>query len=298
MRFAPCESTPRRSASTRLSATIAARRAGVPSAAEHPLESGDAARARRRARSRRYGPSGATAPGRSCRRRARGRAAGSRCRARWRALSASSRCDEQLLGDLVRVGPRAVLVRVVGLERDVVAADAVEVVDADAVLEEAADDLPVVVLRRRIGDVGLAVAPPAVDLPHVVDAFEHVRDPADLGLRVQQLEAGVPHEHARVEEVDQRHRAVGEDAGGLHRVGRVGRRSRSSWCPSRCAWRRPCPSPSTRRRTGPNARSGCSAARATAAARRSTPHARRGPRCAAPRRPRARRPTAGSGRAG
>ena len=47
------------------------------------------------------------------------------------------------------VGPRRVAVRVVGLERDVVDADRVERLQAVRVVEEAAVDVLVVVLRRR-----------------------------------------------------------------------------------------------------------------------------------------------------
>ena len=64
--------------------------------------------------------------------------------------------SEQLLGHLVRVGPGAVLMRVVGLERDVLPPDEIQAGDADAVFEEAAGDLAVVVLRRSLVDVALA----------------------------------------------------------------------------------------------------------------------------------------------
>src|SRR4051794_83471 len=66
---------------------------------------------------------------------------------------------EQLLGHRARVGPRAVLVRVVGLEQRVVDADPVEQLDARAVLEEAGVHLTVVIGGRRLGNVGLAVRP-------------------------------------------------------------------------------------------------------------------------------------------
>ncbi len=86
--------------------------------------------------------------------------------------------------------PRAVLMRVVGLEHDVVEPDAVEHLDADRVLEEAAVDLAVVVGRRRLRAVELRVAPPAVRLPHVVDALEQVRDPADLASAYSSFRSG------------------------------------------------------------------------------------------------------------
>ena len=62
-------------------------------------------------------------------------------------------------GDLLGVREGRVDVRVVGLEGGVVPADDVERGDAVLVAEEAAEDLPVVVRRRRLGDRGPAPRP-------------------------------------------------------------------------------------------------------------------------------------------
>ena len=103
--------------------------------------------------------------------------------------------------DLLRVGPGRVGVRVVGLEGDVVDADAVERLEPVAVVEEAAVDLAVVVGRRRVRHEVLHAAPRAVLAPHVVGPFEHVRQPADLAFGVRELQRREAHEHAREQEV-------------------------------------------------------------------------------------------------
>ena len=61
---------------------------------------------------------------------------------------------------------------IVGLEHDVVAPNSREQFDAHCILEEAAVDLPVVVRRRPLGTMQLAVAPTAVRFPDVVEPFE------------------------------------------------------------------------------------------------------------------------------
>ena len=99
--------------------------------------------------------------------------------------------------------------RVVGLERDVVDADAVERLEPVPVAEEAAVDLPVVVGRRRLGHEVLHAAPRPVLAPHVVGAFQHVRQPTDLAFGVRELQLRELHEHAREQEVgERRHRVV------------------------------------------------------------------------------------------
>src|SRR5437763_13820501 len=80
----------------------------------------------------------------------------------------------------------AILSRIVRLEHDAVRAHPVEQVDTDAVLEEAAAHLAVVVHRRRLWAEALAVGPAAMGAPDVVGSFEHVRYPPDLGLGVHQ----------------------------------------------------------------------------------------------------------------
>src|SRR5680860_562070 len=81
---------------------------------------------------------------------------------------------QHLLDVLVRVRPRRVGVRVVGLEADVVLADLVERAQTVAVRGEAPEDPPVVVGRRRLGDPLLGVVPAVVLVPDGVGAFEGV----------------------------------------------------------------------------------------------------------------------------
>jgi hypothetical protein len=81
-------------------------------------------------------------------------------------------------------------VRVVGLERDVVLADGVDVLQAVRIVEEAAVDVRVVVLRRRALHLVGHAAPPAVVFPHLVGALEHVRDPTDLAFAVAMVRRG------------------------------------------------------------------------------------------------------------
>src|SRR5689334_22717340 len=87
-----------------------------------------------------------------------------------------------VLGDGSGLGPGGVDVGVVGFEGGVVDADGVEGGDAVPVTEEAAEDLPVVVRRRRLGYQVLHPAPGPVFLPHVVGPLQRVGDPAHLPL--------------------------------------------------------------------------------------------------------------------
>ena len=126
--------------------------------------------------------------------------------------------------DLERVGPRRVGVRVVGLERDVVDADPVERLEPVPVLEEAAEDVVVVVGGRRLGHDVLHLAPRPVIAPHVVGPLEQVGEPADLALRVGQLQRGEAHEHPREQEVGEAGHGVVEAERGRDRDRRVARR--------------------------------------------------------------------------
>ena len=74
--------------------------------------------------------------------------------------------------DLQRVRPRRVAVRVVRLERDVVEANALQILQPVRVVEEAAVDALVVVLRRRALDLLPDPAPRRVVLPDRVGALE------------------------------------------------------------------------------------------------------------------------------
>ena len=87
-------------------------------------------------------------------------------------------------GDLLAVRERAVGVRVVGLEADLVHADEVAVAQADLVVEHAAVDAVVEVARRLVREVGAegVVAPLG---PQLVGPLEHVGHPADLALGVR-----------------------------------------------------------------------------------------------------------------
>ena len=77
------------------------------------------------------------------------------------------------------------------------------------VVEEAAPHVVREVARRLLGhDVGHA-APAPVVLPDPVGPLEDVGDPADLALRVGDLQVGEAHEDAAEEEVDQREGGVG-----------------------------------------------------------------------------------------
>ena len=112
-------------------------------------------------------------------------------------------------GELLGVRPRRVGVRVVRLERGVVHTDALERFETVHVTEEAAVDLAVVVRRRRVRHDPLHATPCSVLAPNVVRALEDVRDPADLALRVRELQARIAHEHAGEEEVrEARHRVA------------------------------------------------------------------------------------------
>ena len=144
---------------------------------------------------------------------------------------------EQPLGDFLAVRPRAVGVRVVGLERHLVGADRVDRREPGGVVEEAAVDASPVVGARRLGDEVPRVAPPAVVLPHAIGAREDVGDPADLALGVRELHVRVAHEQAREQPVGQR--ALGELVGERrrHRRRRVRATSTASSSPSRCACR-------------------------------------------------------------
>ncbi len=111
--------------------------------------------------------------------------------------------------------PGRVGVRVVGLERRVVDADACQGLEPVHVAEEAAEHLAVVVGRRRFGDDVLHATPRPVLAPHVVGALEDVRDPPDLALGVRELQLRVPHEHAGEQEVrEARHRVAEAQRGG------------------------------------------------------------------------------------
>ena len=83
--------------------------------------------------------------------------------------------------------------RVVALEHDVVDADAVPLVDAGVVGDEAAEDVLAEQLRRP--DVGVAARVVAVALPRVVDALEQPRHPADAALGQGDLQARELVEH-------------------------------------------------------------------------------------------------------
>ena len=120
---------------------------------------------------------------------------------------------EQFVSNLFGAREGAVAVGVVGLEEHIVDTDLVEQLHACRVLEEAAVDLAVVVVRRRLGQTLLALRP-HVRLVVVVGAFEVVGDPADLAFRVHQLQVRVAHEHPREEEVDHRGGRVRRDHGG------------------------------------------------------------------------------------
>ena len=78
---------------------------------------------------------------------------------------------EQFVSDFFRAWEGPVAVGVVGLEEHIVDADLVEQLHASRVLEEAAVDLAVVVVRRRLGQTLLALRP-HVRLVVVVGAFE------------------------------------------------------------------------------------------------------------------------------
>ena len=127
-------------------------------------------------------------------------------------LASSSRPVEDLLAVLLRVRPRRVGVRVVGLEADVVLADLRERVHAVLVPGEAAEDAPVVVGGRRLRAQALGVDPGVVLLPHRVGPLERVRDPADLALGVRDLQLRELR-HLPAEEVvaERRHRVVERD---------------------------------------------------------------------------------------
>src|SRR5947207_6989639 len=108
---------------------------------------------------------------------------------------------EELLRHRLAVGPCAVGVRIVGLERHLVGADGIEGGEAGGVVEEASVHATPVVRARWLGhDVG-GVAPPAVVLPHPVRPGEDVRDPPDLAFGVGDLEVRVAHEQAREQPV-------------------------------------------------------------------------------------------------
>ena len=128
--------------------------------------------------------------------------------------------------DLERVRPRRVAVRVVGLERDVVDADALERLQAVRVVEEAAVDALVVVLRRRSLHLVPDATPGDVVLPDRVGALEDVRDPADLALGVRELQRRELLEDPGHQVVGHRHRGVHVREGRTDRGRRVGRRRR------------------------------------------------------------------------
>ncbi len=111
--------------------------------------------------------------------------------------------------------------RVVGLERRVVLTDLVNERDPDRILEEGAENVIGVVGRGTLLDVLLAVAPAPVGLPYVVDAFQQVRDPADLRLGEQHLQARVAREHAGVQVVGHGAHAVAEDDRAGYRLRRI-----------------------------------------------------------------------------
>ena len=199
-----------------------------------------------------------------------------------------------------RARPGRVRVGVVRLVGDVVLADLVDRAQPVRVVEEAAPHVVLEVARRLLGhDVGHA-APAAVVLPDAVGPLQDVGDPADLTLRVGDLEIGEADEHAAEEEVDQREGGVGVGQRRADRRRGVRRRRRH-------LRRRPDVHVDDGLRLGAGAeervpvvvgvvhagqaqegRDLAEAHGAHAAVRR----------CAAPRPPPARRPTAGSGTAG
>ena len=170
-------------------------------------------------------------------------------------------------GELLRVGPRRVGVRVVGLERGVVHADPLQRLEPVHVAEEAAEDLAVVVRRRRLGDEVLHATPRPVLAPHVVGALEDVRDPADLALRVGELQLRVAHEHTGEEEVREARHRVAEAQRRGHRRRRVDGGRRHLRARADVHAHDGLPSPGTPRRTGPSSRCGCSAGRGAAGSR-------------------------------
>src|SRR5215207_880556 len=108
--------------------------------------------------------------------------------------------DELLAQELLRVGPGAVLVRVVGLEADVLEADPVPLLEAGAVLDGTEPE----VALQHLGGGQVDAVPRAVHVLvalHVVEPIEQTRDPADAALGEADAEVGEAHREARVEPV-------------------------------------------------------------------------------------------------
>ena len=165
-----------------------------------------------------------------------------------------------LLGDLLGVGPGRVGVRVVGLEGDVVDADLVERC-AGRGGPGRSSRRPGGGSRSRAapGRSSCHAAPGPVLVPDVVGPLEDVGQPADLALRVGELEVREADEDAGEQEVAQRRHGVAEAE--RRRRRRPARRPTwpASSTTSRCACRRRSRSRRRPRRTGPSSRCGCSA---------------------------------------
>ena len=135
---------------------------------------------------------------------------------------------ELVAEDRLGVGPGAVLVRVVGLEADVVDADAVALLEPRPVLDGAEPE----VALQHLGRGEVDALPRAVHVLVALDVVEPVEqtgDPADAALGEADAQVGEAHREARVEPVDRgEHRPAEEQhADGVgRRVRRRGRRAR------------------------------------------------------------------------
>jgi hypothetical protein len=117
---------------------------------------------------------------------------------------------EEPFRDLLRIREGAVLVGVVRLEHHLVDTDAVEQRDPHRVLEEAAVDVLLVVVRRRLRNPLLPLGP-LVGVPGVVRALYEIANPADLAFRIQELQPRELLEFSREDPVDHRGHAVARD---------------------------------------------------------------------------------------
>src|SRR3954452_5181323 len=91
--------------------------------------------------------------------------------------------------DLLRVGPRAVLMGIVRLQQDVIDPDAVALLEAGDVVDGAEPAVALHHLARRELDASPRPEDPLV-ATDVVEAVEETRHPTDAALRQAQLQVG------------------------------------------------------------------------------------------------------------
>ena len=189
-----------------------------------------------------------------------------------------SEVSEQRLENLGAVGPRAVGVREVGLPAHVVEVELVEQLDADGVVDEAAEH----VLPEHLGGahpLGEVVAgQPELAALDVLGALEEVRDPADVALGQRELQLGEPPPEVGPHEVAERVRG--------HQRREAHRNARGRVVGQPCADAPPSSAAGTGRsssagRAGSRSRRRAAAARARARGRRSAADHRALPRSTA-----------------